>query len=265
MNPKIYIVTDMEGISGIRRAAEVDLESSAYQAARKFLCADVNAAIRGAYDAGAGEVVVCDGHGGGNNFSLEDMDPRPLYERPDGGFNLLPSFDGTFHGVYIIGQHAMAGTINAFLDHTQSSRNWFNYSINGRRLGEIGQIATWAGHFDVPVLMLSGDQAACDEIKELLGDDVVTAAVKQGIGREHVRCLHPAKARELIYDGAKQALALVGKPSPAPLKHKLPMTVRLELQRTDLADAMARRPGTVRLDARTLERTVHSQLELLSF
>jgi D-amino peptidase len=259
---KIYIMTDMEGISGICRADQVASGSSCYEAARHLLCADVNAAIAGAFEGGATEVLVSDGHGSGFNFLLEEMDERAVYERPNGALNYLPGLDESFAGVFCVGYHAMAGTQNGFLDHTQSTTEWLNYFINNRRTGELGQVGTWAGSYGVPVLLVTGDQAACDEAREFFGE-IKTVAVKQGIGRQYARCLHPAKAHVAIRQQAGKAMELVGQITP--FRVELPLTIRLELQRSDLADNLAQRPGTRRMDARTVERTVDHERLLMSF
>jgi D-amino peptidase len=259
---KVYIITDMEGVSGICHEEQVKRESPHYGPARRLLNADVNAAIAGAFEGGATEVVVSDGHGGGFNLLLEDMDPRAVYERPNGGLDMMPGLDGSFAGVFCVGYHAMAGTLNGFLDHTQSSASWFNYTVNGRKTGELGQVGLWAGSYDVPVLLVTGDQAACDEGREFFGP-IETAAVKQGIGRQFARCLHPKAAHTLVREAAARAMTRVG--SISPYHVEAPLTIRLEYYRSDMADAVARRPGTRRLDARTVERVVEHPRLILSF
>jgi D-amino peptidase len=259
---KIYIMTDMEGVSGICNEQQVKRESPNYAEGQQLLMGDINAAIAGAFDGGATEVVVNDGHGGGFNLALEQMDPRASYERPNSGFDIMPTLDGSFAGLLFAGYHAMAGTLNGFLDHTQSSASWFNYSVNGRRTGELGQCGIWAGHYGVPVLLVTGDQAACDEGRDFFGD-IETVAVKQGIGRQHVRCLHPEKAREQIRAAARRSLELIG--SIKPYRVEPPLTIRLEYYRSDMADGVARRPGTRRIDARTVERVVDDARLILSF
>jgi D-amino peptidase len=258
---KIYIMTDMEGVSGICNELQITIGTPQYEAARSLLCADVNAAIAGAYDGGATEVLVSDGHGSGFNFILERMDSRAVYERPNGVFDFMPGLDESFAGVFCVGYHAMAGTLNGFLDHTQSPAHWLNYYLNGRRAGELAQIGAWAGSYDVPILLVTGDEAACDEAHKFF-PAIQTVSVKQGIGRQHARCIHPEKTRELIHDGAKQAMSLAE--TARPFKVETPLTVRLEYYRSDMADAVANRPGTRRIDARTVERVVDNVRELLS-
>jgi D-amino peptidase len=259
---KIYIITDMEGVSGICNEQQVQRDSATYAEGQRLLMGDINAAVAGAFDGGATEVVVNDGHGGGFNLVLEQMDPRARYERPNGGLDMMPALDGSFAGLLCVGYHAMAGTLNGFLDHTQSSASWFNYSVNGRRTGELGQCGIWAGHFGVPVLLVTGDRAACEEGRDFFGE-IETVAVKEGIGRQHARCLHPEKAREQIRAASRRSLELVG--TAKPYRVETPITIRLEYYRSDMADAVARRPGTRRVDARTVERVVDDPRLILSF
>jgi D-amino peptidase len=259
---KIYIITDMEGVSGICNEAQVKRDAPEYAEGQRLLAADVNAAVAGAFEGGATGVLVNDGHGGGFNLVLEQMDPRAQYERPNGGLDFMPGLDETFAGLFCVGYHAMAGTLNGFLDHTQSSASWFNYFVNGRRTGELGQCGLWAGHYGVPALLVTGDQAACEEARDFFGD-IETVAVKEGIGRQHARCLHPEQARQEIRAAARRAVGLVGKVQP--YRVETPLTLRLEYYRSDMADGVARRPGTRRIDARTVERVVEDPRLILSF
>lgn len=261
---KIYIMSDMEGISGIHRQEMVSPEAGGemYQYGRKCLTEDINAAVAGAFDAGASAVVVNDGHGGGRHLLLEDADPRATYERPISGYQLMPSLDETFGGLFIVGQHAMAGTLDGFLDHTQSSTSWYNYYINGEKHGEAGQATAIAGSFGVPLLLLTGDQAACDEATRLYACPE-TVAVKQGHGRQHCTCIHPIRARALIHDAARRAISHASTQSPWVLTP--PITVRLELYRSDMADSMADNDRVQRVDARAIEMTVTSAREIIKF
>ena len=159
---RIYIHTDLEGISGITSPDQVALgKTPQSEYSVKRLMTDVNAAIDGAFAGGATHVTVADMHRGGNNFDISLLDKRAELDPRDSGYwwgKLDSSYDGTLY----IGAHAMAGAMNAFLNHTYGA-NWHNYMINGRRFGELGMWAMVAGHFDVPMLMVSGDLAACYE------------------------------------------------------------------------------------------------------
>jgi D-amino peptidase len=255
---KIYILCDMEGTSGIWNRDQVDQKSAAYNEARELLCADVDAAVAGAFDGGATEIVVCDTHGGGPNFALEKMDRRVLYENPALG-NLMPSLDGSFAGVMLTGHHAMAGTLNGFLDHTMDSGSWYNYYINETKVGEIGIETAFAGHYDVPLILVTGDEAACAEAERQF-PGVVTAAVKKGLGRNKARCLHPAAARQLIR--ARAAEAVKKAKDLKPWKIKLPATITLEVYRSDYADNSTWQVGVERVDARSVRRRITSALDV---
>jgi D-amino peptidase len=255
---KIYMMTDMEGVSGIHRVEFVQRGTDRFEEGRRLLTADVNAAIAGCFDAGATEVVVRDGHGGADSFLIEDIDPRAVVDHGGGG-RWWGCVDGSFDAVMIVGQHAMAGTLDGFLDHTQSSTSWYEFTINGRAVGEIGQFACMAGAFDLPVVLVTGDRAACDEATELLGP-VEVVSVKEGKGRNFALCLAPKRARQLIREGAARAMKRVGK--IAPWKPEPPLEVVLKFNRSDYADEIAWRKGNERIDARTVRRVVDHPLRL---
>lgn len=247
-SPRILIVTDLEGISGIGSIEEMDREKKEYEQACEKLMLDINAVAEGAFKAGAGKVCASDGHGGGNNFIDEMLDRRVRKEN-----RRLKDIPGdSYDAVAAIGAHAMAGTINGFLDHTQSSKSWFNYYVNGRKLGEIARWALTAGAQGIPVIMVSGDEAACAEARAFLGS-IETAAVKQGRGRNRA-LLYPVKeARERISAAAEKAVRNYR--DYKPFRMIMPLEIRLELYRSDMADdIMAHREDCERIDARTVRR-----------
>jgi len=260
---KIYIMTDMEGASGIRYMTECQVDGPMYGPSRKYLIGDVNAAVAGCFDGGADEVLVNDGHGGGRTLDIEKMDPRASYETEGGGGHSLPGLDETFDGLMVVGGHAMAGTSNAFLDHTQSSLSWHDYYINGEKYGEIGQWTAVAGHFNVPLLFACGDRAACEEVERQF-PGARTVAVKEAISRNTARLtLSPERAHQAIQEGVREALALVG--TLKPWKLEPPIEIALTFNRSDYADHVAHRPGVERVDARTVKKTVQHGYEVLSF
>ncbi len=256
---RIYIHTDLEGVSGVDRMDMMDVATPGYQHAREMLMGDLNAAIDGAFAGGATHVTVLDSHGGGiGNFIPEQLDPRAQADaKPNGKWwgVLGDGFDGTF----FIGAHAMAGTQNGFLDHTQSSVAWHDYTLNGRRLGELAQWAMVAGHFGVPLLMVSGDEAACVEARRFF-DPVETAAVKRGVGRNRAELVGLDEAHARIREAARRAVALVGLAKP--FRPILPAEVVLHFNRADYCDDAARHAGVERLDARTIRWVAASALDL---
>jgi D-amino peptidase len=159
----------------------------------------------------------------------------------------------TFEAVFFVGCHAMAGTLNGFLDHTQNSRQWFEYRLNGRPTGEIGMIAAAAGAFNLPLTLVTGDEAACQEARAFVGN-LETAAVKQGVGRNRARLYDADDARRRIREAACRALRL--SEAVRPFKPLAPIDVQLTLYRSDMCDALAERLGyeVERLDARTVRK-----------
>ncbi len=264
MRRKIYILADMEGVSGIRMPEQVKRDgSSEYEQGRRLMMKDINAAIEGCFEGGAEEVVACDTHGGGGQIRLEEMDDRAIYETPAAG-RLMPSLDDSFTGVILLGHHARAGTLNGFLDHTMSSAEWFRFTFNGVELGEIGIEAAWAGHYGVPVIMISGDAATAAEARQTLGDAVECAVVKWGLGRNRARCLSLSRAHALIRETAARAVrrAISGDHDFRSYRPALPAIVELTFNRSDAADAASLRRAVERVDARTVRRRVESLLDI---
>lgn len=206
--PKILIVTDLEGVGGVHNWEEQTAPGQRrFEESRRLLAAEVNAAITGAVEAGAAEVVVWDGHDGSRTLSVEDLDPPGrLLQGP----RTPPDFyfsEDRYDGVFIVGQHSMAGTRKGLLAHTQSL-SVERVTINGREVGEMGQIAAIAGHFGVPVLLLTGDQAACDEFLALQPKGEVVA-VKRWAGKGAALSLPHSEARRLIRLHARRAVARI--------------------------------------------------------
>lgn len=256
---RIYIHTDLEGVSGIDRAEMLDESTPDYQRARELLMGDLNAAVDGAFAGGATEVTVLDSHGGGGrNFLPDRLDPRARNDaKPNGKW--WGVLDGSFAGTFFVGAHAMAGTQNGFLDHTQSSTHWHDYTVNGRRFGELAQWAMAAGHFGVPLLMVSGDEAACAEARRFF-HPVETAVVKSGAGRNRAEIVDLDDARACIFESARKAVSHVGVAKPfAPI---LPAEIVLRFNRSDYCDDAAGLPGVERLDARTIRWVAASALDL---
>ncbi len=253
---KVYIMTDLEGVSGLltaRGQGQIGQEGSAmYQKYRHFLTQDVNAAVAGAFDGGAGTVIVNDAHGTVDpNVFPDELDERARLERPAPG-NWMPSLDASFDACFCVGCHAMAGTRKGFLDHTQSSTHIFGYWLNGIEVGEIGQMAAIAGHYRVPLVFVTGDLAATREAVRLVGP-IETVAVKEGLSRNYAVGPHPAVAQKLIRQGAARAMARIAQARPFLLKR--PITMRVTYTRSDYAEEFASRKRLTgrQVAARTVE------------
>lgn len=166
--PKIYISADIEGIAGVVKSAfgPGDFE---YERARKLMTGEVNAAVQGCLEGGAGEIVVSDSHGNCLNIIPQELHEAALlvrsFPRP---LDMMDGIDETFDGVIFIGYHAKAGTPKANISHTMFG-NFFELKLNGIAVSEAIFNAALAGYFNVPIIMVTGDQHVADEAKKFFG------------------------------------------------------------------------------------------------
>ena len=244
---KILIAVDMEGISGVTTWDQVTPGHAEYSRFRKLMTQDVNAAIRGATEAGADEIIVADGHWNGSNILVEELDSRArLNTGSPSPLSMMQGIDENVAGVLFIGYHARNGTANAILDHTWSSKTVANIWLNDILTGEYGLNGSLAGHFGVPVIMVSGDQTACAQVSELLGD-VEMAVVKQATGRFAAECLTPEVSQKLISMSAARAVGRLNEGDvPDPFVLDTPVRVTVEFFTSDMADRATRIPFTER-------------------
>jgi len=248
---KILIAVDMEGITGVVSWNHVAHDHPEYARFRKLMTYDVNAAIRGAFEGGASEVLVSDGHGYGRNILIEELDPRAhLNSGTPSPFSMVQGIDSGVTAVMYVGYHARIGTQNAILEHTWSDERVANLWINGDLFGEIGLNAAVSGHFNAPVIMISGDQSACAEAAGLL-KGIETAIVKYASGRMAAELLPPSVTQELIQAAAMRAIIrLKAGQAPQPLKLAPPITMTIDFVQSEMADRAALLPGASRAGRR---------------
>ena len=244
---KILIASDMEGITGVTNWDQVTPGHPEYARFRKLMTDDVNAAVRGAFGAGANEVVVADGHWNGSNILIEELDPRArLNSGSPAPFGMMQGVDQKVDGVLFIGYHARQGSQWAVLDHTWSNTCVANVWLNDKFAGEYTLNAALAGHFNVPVLMISGDQTVCAQATEQIGA-LETAVVKQASGHFSADCLPPEVSQKLIESAAQRAIkSMKKKTAPKPFILKTPIKVTVELNSSDMADKAMLMPGVTR-------------------
>ena len=262
---KIYIATDLEGISGVvtfEQTRDKDKNPHLYQEARRLLMGDVNATVEGCLEGDADEVVVSDGHGGGFNFIPEEMHPGATYvtgvQRPRVALGL----DETYDGMILLGYHAMNGVETGVLHHTQSSKAESRYYYNGVESGEIVQSAAVAGHFGVPVIMVSGDAATCQEATQFLGPEVVTVETKEGYGRQCAKLIPPQLAHMMLRDAGNRAVK--NAPQCKPYTIDFPTTVRVQFGSKETADRASFQKAK-RVDDVTFEAEIDNALEMVRF
>lgn len=224
---KVFISVDMEGVTGVVNVDDASRGGKDYDYFRQTMTREANAAIEGALAAGATEIVVRDSHGSALNLLPEmlNRNSKLLRDWSEGPLVMMEGIDSSYDAAVYVGYHARAGTPNGVLDHT-SSGNVTNVTVNGISMPETGYNALMAGHYDVPVVFVAGDQAVCDQAKELLGN-VETVAVKEGIGAAALN-LHPEVAREQIREGVERALRNLD--DYKPYKLRAPYTLVLTLK-----------------------------------
>lgn len=223
---KIYICTDLEGATGVFKFKQTRERGPEFVEAMKLLMGDIAAVCEGLKEAGVKEIYVLDGHNGGNNFIPELMIHGVYYITgfPRQG-QVLYGLDETFDGIILLGFHAMNGTPDGVLHHTQCSITEAKFFYDGIERGEIYQCAVIAGHYNVPVILVTGDEAACREAKETLGKNLPVVAVKKGISREAAILLSPEETKILLKEGAKKAVKTL--PKLKPYKIKLPVKLKI--------------------------------------
>ena len=167
--------------------------------------------------------------------------------------------DETFAACIFVGYHAKAGTASSVLDHTISGSAMKSIKINGLELPELGINGAIAGYFKVPVIMLSGDAETCRQAKTILGSEVVTVDVKEGLGRFTAKMLPAVEARRRLQEGAKQAL--LKREKIAAFKLGPPLNFELEFQTSGQAEMPSLLPQVKRTGPRTVAFTANDYLE----
>jgi D-amino peptidase len=249
---KVYISVDMEGVAGVVHEDQTDPTepryAGEYNRFRRLMTNEANAAIAGAHEAGASSVLVNDSHWFMRNLLAEELDPRA--ELLSGGpkrLSMVEGIDEGFDAAMFIGYHARAGTRNATIDHTYTSRV-YEARINGQPVGELALNAALAGVHRVPVALVSGDRALAAEAKEVLGASVETVIVKEAVGRFAARSVAPAVACERIRSGVTAALGR----KHAAFTFGSPIRLDVDFIVSQMADMAELVPGSRRTGGRTI-------------
>jgi D-amino peptidase len=241
---KVFVAVDMEGIAGL-----VQWDASQRALERQLMTEEVNAAARGAFAGGASEVWAGESHGNMRNLLPNLLDERVRFisgqPKP---MNHMGGLDASFNLALFVGYHAKAGTLHGVMAHTFSG-SIFGLSFNGTEVGEIGADAALCGALGVPVGLVAGDRAACDEARALLGE-VQTVAVKEGLSRSAAHCLPVAQARAEIEQAAERA---VGRAMTfRPFVFEGPVTAEIVFTDPSYADTLEHLDFVQRVDGRTI-------------
>ncbi len=260
---KVYISADMEGVVGAVTSDQLGPSGFEYARFREFMTAEVNAAIEAARAAGATEIVVSDSHGNGLNLLMERLPsdillvrswPRPLM--------MMEGIDETFDAAIFIGYHASTTNPRGVRAHTVSSANLAAVKLNGIPMPEAGINAAIAGHFGVPVIMISGDDAIVEEAQALLGD-LEGAVVKWSLGFHSARTLMPEAAYRLIREKVTRALERLDEFRP----YRLDGPIRLDVTFKSYmpAEVLSYLPSVERVDAHSVTFTGRDMVEVSKF
>ena len=246
---KIHISADMEGIAVLAHDDQTDQKGFDYCRMREIMTAEVEAAIQGARDGGADDVLVCDAHDTGRNLLVEKMtEDFEVIQGAPYELGMMAGISESYDASFQVGYHSMRHTHAGTLGHT------YTYSIaklklNGVTVGETGLSAAIAGHFGVPLVFVSGDLHAIRQAQRLVSG-VVGVPTKEGVGVYGARSLTPRKAQELIRKGAKQAIEKIHEIKPYVLKKPIQMEVAFE--RPLMAQYATQIPLVKRKDACTV-------------
>ncbi len=241
----VFVITDAEGVTGICRQEQTEPTNPELQ---KLLTGDVNAAVRGFLSAGADEVIVWDGHDGSRTLSAATLEPRARLVMGSLGPSMM--LDRGLAAVAFVGQHARANREKAVMAHSYSSLGIQKILMNGREAGEIETRAALAGWFGVPVVFLSGDQAAADDLHAIV-PEAEAAVVKEGLGYYTCVSLSADKSQELIEKTAARAFAKAAQVRP----YRIEGPVTIEVEHTTRSTPFPDEPlpaGVERVGPRTL-------------
>jgi D-amino peptidase len=240
------VISDMEGVAGITKWEQTDGGKSLYEEGRKLYTEEINAAVRGAKAAGATEILVMDCHGAGEGWTFNSLLPELL--DPDCEFVVQNEWteytaflEEGCDAALFVAMHAKAGTPLGVLSHTISGKDYRDLRFNGISVGETGINAALCGTWACPVVLVTGDSATCEEARELLGTELETVEVKEGLGRFSARHLPPARARRLIEEGAQRALEK--DPKPSPFDPGKPCEIEVEFSSPELVEPYRHRLG----------------------
>jgi D-amino peptidase len=242
----ILMITDAEGVAGVCRQDQTDPKSPEL---KQLLTGEINAAVEGFLAGGADEVLVWDGHDGSQTLSVLTIHPkaRLLMGSP------APSglLERKFAGLAFVGQHARANRKAGVMAHSFSSLGIQNMLMNGKPVGEIEIWAAMAGHFNTPVVFLSGDQAAVEDLRAIV-PAAEMVAVKEGLSYYTCISMSAPAARDAIRAGARRAMENMGKVQP--YRVGSPVALRIEYStRSTLPLTAVGAPASEVIDARTIE------------
>ena len=260
---KIYISADMEGVVGAVTGEQLGPGGFEYQRFREFMTAEVNAAIDAARAAGATEFVISDSHGNGQNLLIDKLpDDVTVIRSWPRELSMMAGIDESFDGVIFIGYHASTANTRGVRAHTMSSANITSLRLNGMEMTEGSMAAAAAGHFGVPVIMVSGDDVAVAENQVLIGD-IEGAVVKWAKGFHSAETLTPEAAYEVIRTRTMSAINRIEEFQPYILS--TPIELELTLKNYTPVELLGYLPNVERINSHTIRFTGEDIIEISNF
>jgi len=259
---KVLISADMEGVGGVSTwVVQADSKGREYEKFRRLMTLEVNAAIAGAAEAGATDIIVGDSHGDAQNIDIELLDKRArlirAWPRPLG---MMQGIDSTCDAVVFVGYHAREGAAEGVLAHTFTGT--VVVKLNGVDVPEAGFNAAIAGDFGVPVVFISGDQTIAQEARELLGP-IETAVVKHAIGFNAADMMPPEESQRLIREGVKRGVQRRAEIKPYKISH--PVKLEIRFNNVVIAELASYLPGVQRPSGNTIVFTGRDMTEVMKF
>jgi len=260
---KIYISADMEGVVGVVTDEQLSPEGFEYERFRKFMTAEVNAAIDAARAAGATQFLVSDSHGNGQNLLIEELPDDVMVVRSwPRDLSMMAGIDETFDGVIFIGYHASTANTRGVRAHTMSSANITGLRLNGIEMTEGSMNAAIAGHFGVPVIMVSGDDVAVAENQVLIGD-IEGAVVKWAKGFHSAQTLTPEAGYEVIRTRTASAISRIDDFRPYVLD--TPVELELSLKNYRPVELLGYLPNVEKVNSHTIRFIGKDIIEVTRF
>jgi D-amino peptidase len=260
---KIFISADMEGVVGVVSDQQLGPAGFEYERFRGFMTAEVNACIEAAREAGATEILVADAHGNGQNLLIERLPddvmlvrswPRPL--------GMMEGIDSSFDGAILLGYHSSTANERGVRAHTFSSANVTAVRLNGMSMSEASVSAAIAGHYGVPVIMVSGDNVAVAETRVIIGD-IEGAVVKWAKGFHSAQTLTPETAYRVIRERTKAAIERIDEFQPYVLE--TPLRLELSLKHYRPVELLAYLPNVERVNSHTVRFIGEDVVEIARF
>lgn len=258
-NLKVHISVDMEGVVGVVTGDQLGPTGFEYARFREFMTREALSAVQGAKLAGATEIVVADSHGNGENLLIEQFPPDVRIVRSwPRSLSMMAGVEDNVDAAIFIGYHASTNNPAGVRAHTFSSANLTRVALNGVNVTEGAWNAAIAGHFNVPVVMMSGDDVAIAEVRKIVGN-IEAAETKRALGFHSAITLTPEASYDLIRQ--RVAAGIERRQQFKPYKLAGPVTVDVSFKNYQPAEVLAFLPMFERTDSHSIRFRAKDMVE----